>query len=637
MSKHNNRIGFEDSTSRAFMKALLGEVHTLEHMLDSGLFETGVRRIGAEQEMVLVDSANRPAAVSAPVLEALSDDRFTHELASFNLEANLPPHTLGGDCLGRMYAELGEVMERADSVARAYEARVLLTGILPTLRQSDLGLDNMVPLQRYRDLNDGLMRLRDGDFRLGIKGIDQLDISHGNIMLEACNTSFQIHFQVDPEEFTRLYNMAQAVTGPLLAAACNSPLLLGKRLWQETRIAVFEHSIDARSNVHQARGLSPRVHFGDHWIESGVAEIFKEDIARFRTVLTGEVEEDPMAMADAGTPPKLKALTLHNGTVWRWNRPCYGVFDGKAHLRIENRVLPAGPTPVDEMANAAFFFGMLAGLAEQEDDVSRRMAFADCKTNFFAAARLGLKAQMTWFDGRPKPAAELIRENLLPLAEQGLHSVGIAPADIRRFLGIIDARVHAGMNGARWQLDSLQQMEGRGKLDERLRALTAAAVAQQADGKPIHEWDVAGFSAFQDWRESYRTVGQFMSTDLFTVRPDDIPDFAASLMDWKHLRHVPVEDDSGRLAGLISHRDLLRVIARGQRGEQEQISVRDLMKTDPVTVTPETPTTDAIRLMRDERLGCLPVVRDGHLVGLVTERDLVEVAGRLLESQLLEQ
>lgn len=624
----------DEAERRAFMKALLNELRALERMLGTDLFETGIRRIGAEQEMFLVDAACRPAPIAMDVLEALDDPRFTYELGRFNLEANLSPLTLGSDCLSRMHDELNEVVARARGAASASAGDVVLTGILPTLRQSDLGLDSMTPVPRYHELNQALMKLRGGDFRLGIKGIDQLDIRHGNIMLEACNTSFQVHFQVDPGEFARLYNMAQAATGPLLAVAANSPILLGRRLWQETRIAVFEHSIDARSDVHQERGLKPRVHFGDHWIEEGVAEIFREDIARFRTVLTTDVEEDPEAMIDRGEPPRFRALNLHNGTVYRWNRACYGVFNGKAHLRIENRVLPSGPTTTDEIANAAFYFGMLAGLADEVDDVAEQMRFEDCKTNFFAAARLGLKAQLTWLDGEHLPAVSLIRDTLLPLARRGLMAARIDEGDVDKYLGVIEERVGNQRTGARWLLDSLAGMSGDGKPDELARSLTAGLLDRQREGRPVHGWENASFSPAQDWRESYRTVGQFMTTDLFTVRPDDLVDFAASLMEWKHVRHVPVEDDSGRLAGLVSHRALLRMVARGAREGQDSVPVREIMNRDPLTVTPDTLTLDAIRLMRENRLGCLPVVKEGHLVGLVTERDLIDVAGRLLEEHL---
>jgi CBS domain-containing protein len=454
-------------------------------------------------------------------------------------------------------------------------------------------------------------------------------------MLEACNTSYQVHFQVGSDEFAKLYNVAQVVTGPLLAACVNSPVLLGKRLWHESRIAVFENSIDARSEALAARGLQPRVHFGDHWIEESVIEIFKEDIARFRVILTTEFEDDPIGMVRRGEIPRLNALRLHNGTVYRWNRACYGISDnGRPHLRIENRVIPYGPTVIDEVANAAFFFGMMSRLSHRIDDIREHFHFADVKSNFLSAARDGLRAQQVWFDQEQKPAQELILSELLPLAERGLREAGIDEADIERYLGVIERRVASRRTGARWQLDSLENMKASGSMHERMRALVASMVEQQEDGKPIAEWQPAEFCGSQDWRESYRTVAQFMATDLFTVRPDDIVDFAASLMEWRYVRHVPVEDDSGRLLGLISHRQLLRLIARGLDKESEPVMVRDIMRPDPISVAPETTTVQAIRLMRENRLSCLPVVDEGKLVGLVTEHDLIVVASRLLEAVL---
>jgi len=343
MGDQDVRESSDDRAMRSFMKALLNDVRAFEALLDTDQFETGVRRIGAEQEMFLVDSACRPVCSALDVIELLNDERFTHELALFNLEANLEPQVLGGDCLRRMERETVEVVTKARKVARRLGHDVILTGILPTLSLSNLTLDSMVPVPRYRALNDTIVKLRGSEFELSIKGVDQLDLVHDNLMLEACNASFQVHFQVAPEEFAKLYNLAQAVTAPILAMAANSPLLLGKRLWNETRVAVFEHSVDARSNVHRQRGLQPRVHFGDAWVNESVLEIFQEDIARFRAVLTTESEEDPMEKVRRGEAPSFKALRLHNGTVYRWNRACYGVTDGKPHLRIEHRVLPSGP------------------------------------------------------------------------------------------------------------------------------------------------------------------------------------------------------------------------------------------------------------------------------------------------------
>ncbi|MCA1779440.1 MAG: CBS domain-containing protein [Xanthomonadaceae bacterium] len=575
MGEQNVRQNSDEAGRRAFMKALLNEVRAMEQMLESGMFEHDIRRIGAEQEMFLVDSAYRPAMTAMKLLETLDDPRFTHELGLFNLEANLSPLEFGGDCLRRLEAETDEVMALAREHARMVQSRVALVGILPTLTRDHLTLESMVPKARYFALNDALRRLRGSDFQFAIKGIDQLNFQHDNLMLEACNTSFQVHFQVGAEEFASLYNVAQAVTGPLMAACVNSPILLGKRLWHESRIAVFENSIDARSEALAARGLKPRVHFGDHWIDESVIEIFKEDIARFRVILTTEFEQDPIGMVQRGEVPKLNALRLHNGTVYRWNRACYGISDnGMPHLRIENRVIPAGPTVLDEVANAAFFFGMMSKLSHSVDDIRSQLSFSDVKSNFLSAARDGLRAQQVWFDEQQFPAQQLILDRLLPLAEQGLKEANIDSADIERYLGVIEQRVSTRRTGARWQLESLEQMKGNGSQHEQLRALTASMVEQQQTGKPVAEWDLAEFCGTQDWRESYRTVGQFMATDLFTVRPDDIVDFAASLMEWRYVRHVPVEDDSGRLLGLISHRQLLRLIARGLNNEVESVMVR---------------------------------------------------------------
>jgi CBS domain-containing protein len=635
MGDQNVKLNKDESAHQAFMKALLVEVHALETMLGSGMIESGVHRIGAEQEMFLVDRARKPANKAREILAVIGDRRFTHELGLFNLEANLLPRKLGGDCLRLLEAEAQELHRRACETAAKFDCDIALVGILPTLTKANLGLDSMTPIPRYHALNDAICALRGKDFEFTINGIDQLSVKHDNVMLEACNTSFQIHFQVSPEHFARDYNIAQTITAPLLAAAANSPLLLGKRLWHETRIAVFEYSIDTRSNVFQERGLKPRVHFGDHWIEDSVTEIFKEDIARFRVVLTTETEEDPLGMIERGETPSLNALRLHNGTVYRWNRPCYGVNDGVPHLRIENRVIPSGPTVLDEVANAAFFYGMMAGMVEQVRDIRKLLLFSEVKANFLAAARDGIRAQMNWFNDTHLPAKQLVLEQLIPLAREGLQQVGIDRDDIDRYLGVLHDRVTMRRTGARWALESLETMNQAGITpDQRMRCLVDSMVRQQASGKPISQWELAHLDAGPGWRESYRTVGQFMTQDLFTVRPDDIVDFAATLMDWRHVRHVPVEDDSGRLVGLVSHRALLRLVAQGRVGRDHKVTVEEIMHREPVTVRPDTPTVDAIRLMREKKLACLPVTQDNRLVGIVTEHDLIIVASRLLETYL---
>jgi CBS domain-containing protein len=320
-------------------------------------------------------------------------------------------------------------------------------------------------------------------------------------------------------------------------------------------------------------------------------------------------------MIEQGTMPSLNALRLHNGTVYRWNRPCYGVHNNVPHLRIENRVIPSGPTVLDEIANAAFFYGMMLGMTESVKDIREYLPFADVKANFLAAARDGIRAQMNWFNDTHLPAKELILQQLLPLAREGLQEAGINQDDIDRYLGVLQDRVNKRRTGARWVLESLETMGEHGTLDQRLRSVVSSMVNQQSSGKPICEWDLAGYCGEQDWRQSYQYVGQFMTQDLFTVRTDDIVDFAATLMDWRHVRHIPVENDNGELVGLV----------------------KEIMNREPVIVHPDTPTTEAIRLMREKRVACLPVTRDGKLVGIVTEHDLIVVASRLLETYLADE
>ena len=638
MGEHDLPDKSDEIRLRRFMKAILADVRALERMLDENRFETGVRRIGAEQEMFLIDEHCRPKNMALDVLARLNDPEFTTELALFNLETNLDPQVFGGDCLRRMETQLRENLLRVRTAAEAEGGGMVLSGILPTLKKSDLTLDSMTPNPRYRRLNDAMAALRGGEFHFLIKGIDELDTTHDNVMLESCNTSFQIHFQVAPDEFAKLYNLAQAIPPAVLAPAVNSPLLLGRRLWHETRVALFQQSVDARSKVHQNRGLRPRVSFGDHWIDESVMEIFREDVARFRVVLATDADEDPEGVLARGDVPQLSALRLHNGTVYRWNRACYGVADNVAHLRIENRVLPAGPTVLDEMANAAFFFGLMSALADEYGDIRKVMDFDDAKDNFHAAARMGLRAQFAWLGGKEYTAQDLILEHLLPLARQGLEHHKIEQRDVDRYLGVLEDRVRSGQTGSQWMLDSLQAMKGQGTADQRLRTLTHIARERQKVGDPVHTWKLATLEEAGGWRSSYLKVGQFMTTDLFTVQPGDVVDLAASLMDWRHIRHVPVENNDGKLVGLVSHRSLLRLVGQGMltQDEERHVLVEDIMKRNVVTVGPDTPTLDAIEKMRAHRVGCLPVVENDQLVGIITERDLVNVAATLLEEHLRE-
>lgn len=627
----------DGSALRDFTCRVLEDLRALERILGEGLIETDVRRIGAEQEMFLVQQDWRPSLAAYELLEAIGDPHFTTELGLFNLECNLDPQVFEGTCLSRMEAQLDALLAKAHAAAAELGIHVALTGILPTIRKADLGMDSMAPEPRYHALARALDRLRGGDYEFNIKGIDELIVRHHTIMLEACNTSFQAHLQVAPGEFAKLYNLSQVAVAPVLAAAVNSPLLLGRRLWHETRIALFQQSIDTRSSIDHLRERSPRVTFGRNWVKRSVLELYREDVGRFRALLAADIAEEPLAMLDRGEVPRLKALSLHNGTVYRWNRACYGITDGKPHLRIENRVMPSGPTPMDEMANTAFWLGLVGGLSDRYEDITRVMHFGDAKTNFHSAAQHGLRAQFHWIDGETMPAQTLICDRLIPMAADALRARGIDAADVDRYLGLLDQRVRRGVTGAEWVLRSLNQMGTLGTLGERLNAVTAATIARQAEGKPVVDWPLAGIEEGGGWKHTFHTVEQYMTTDLFTVHQDEPVELVANLMDWERIRHVPVEDNQHHLVGLISYRMLIRLLANRSRDDRPR-SVSEIMRKGEslVTIPPETTTVQALKVMRDHNVGCLPVVKNERLVGIVTQRDFMDVARDLLAEKLEE-
>ncbi len=638
MGEQKLQMEFDGEGRRRFMRALLADVRALERILAEGMLEEGIRRVGAEQEVFLVDKSWRPAPEADNILPLLKDDHYTTEFGIFNLEMNLDPRTFGGRCLSDMETELNERVGKLRRVAAETGIEIVMTGILPTIRKSDLGVENMTPRPRYWALNRALTELRGGTYEFFIKGIDELLLKHDSAMVETCNTSFQVHFQVGEKEFANLYNIAQVAAGPVLSACANSPLLFGKRLWAETRIALFQQAVDTRGSAHDMREKTARVTFGNGWIRKSVLELYKEDIVRFRTLVGTDLDEDPFRKLKEGKTPELKALRLHNGTVYRWNRACYGIMNGIPHLRIENRVLPAGPTILDEIANAAFWFGVISALSDLYEDITKVIDFENAKMNFLNAARQGLSAQMSWLEGHEMPAAQLILDTLLPMARESLGKRGIDPADIQRYLGVIEDRVSRGQTGSRWFLNSLAAMKDKGTPGERLIALTAATVTRQKEGRPVSEWPLAEIGEAGGWRHNYYKIEQYMTTDLFTVHPEDPVDLVANVMEWERIRHVPVEDQDHRLVGLVSYRAVLRVLAHNRHGEDSAaIPVSEIMRTNPVTVTPQTSTLDAIGLMRKHQIGALPVVQEGRLIGLITEHDFLDIAAELLEGKLKEQ
>ncbi len=616
---------------RNFVRQLLNDVQAFEYMLDNNWFEDDIIRIGAEQEMCLIDKRYKPACTAMDILDEFSPPWLTTELAKFNLEFNLDPRVFGGNSLSLMEAEIRSHLAALEKVAIKHDSRILLTAILPSLRKFDLNMDKLTPKERYFALMEAFKKIRGSDYELRIDGIDELNIRHDSPLLEACNTSFQVHLQVKPKEFVKMYNIAQAITGPTLAMCTNSPVLFGKRLWHETRIALFQQSIDHRTTTDHLRHQVGRVNFGNDWLNKSILEIYREDIARFRVLLGADIEENSLASIKAGKAPKLKALQVHNGTVYRWNRPCYGISpNGKPHLRIENRVLGAGPTVIDEMANTAFWLGLMEGMAIHYDDIREHMSFDDARDNFMKAARSGMDSKFTWLNNQKISARDLTQEILLPLAREGLKKHGIKTSDINRYLGVIEERTKAHMNGSRWILQTYTKFKKETHTDESLSSLTAAIYHNQRTSKPVHEWKIPDLQEFDQYDPSSLLVEEFMSTDLFTVREEDLIEFAAALLDWYDIGHMAVEDEKGHLVGVVTSNSILQYLARKNK-DGSDIMVGDIMQKKPTIATPQMPIVELIQLMKKEDIKMVPVVKNKELIGVISEHNFVNMSKRLIQ------
>ncbi len=615
---------------------MLDDVQAFEYMLENDWFESDITRIGAEQEMCLVHNKTyKPATINLEVLAKLTDAPWcVTELAKFNLETNLSPREFVGFCLSQMEAENSDYLAKIQNVLDDFDASIVLCGILPTLRKHDLDMKNLTPVDRYYALMDAIQKhLLGTSFELRVEGVDELLVKHDSPLLEAWNTSFQVHLQVAPKEFVKMYNIAQTLAGPMVAIAANSPLVFGRRLWAESRIALFQQSLDTRTTSDHMRERLPRVNFGSGWLRGDITEIYKEDISRFRVLLAGNIEEDSLQMISEGKVPKLRALQIHNSTVYRWNRPCYGISpNGKPHLRIENRVMPAGPTVVDATANAAFWLGAMVGMSLNHTDITKHLEFDDVRDNFIKAAKFGIDSTFNWIGDKKVHAPELILKELLPLAEEGLKHQKVNNADISKYLGIIEARAKAHKTGARWALRSFTALRSEVTNDEAVSCLTAVMIKNQKQNMPVHTWKETTVADLGDWHPSKLKVEEFMVTDLFTVQRDDLIELVAEIMNWRRIRYMPVENTKGELAGLVSSRMLLRHFARVNKlNEANLTTVKDLMIEKPITVNPDTTVIEAMRIMQDKKIGCLPVVKGKELVGIITEMDFLRITSRLME------
>ncbi|GIM92416.1 glutamate--cysteine ligase [Paractinoplanes toevensis] len=457
-------------------------------MLRESRFEFERPLTGMEIELNLIDENADPAMRNAEVLGAIADPDFQTELGQFNIEINVPPRRLAGDENADLERTLRASLNSAEKHSRTVGAHTVMIGILPTLRREHMTLDALSANPRYKLLNEQIFSARGEDLDIRIDGVDRLAVTTDTIAPESACTSTQFHLQVSPAQFAAYWNAAQVIAGIQVALGANSPLLFGRELWRETRIPLFEQATDTRSEEIRAQGVRPRVWFGERWITS-VFDLFEENVRYFPALLPICDEADPGEILERGEVPELSELRLHNGTIYRWNRPIYAVVRGRPHLRVENRVLPAGPTVLDTLANAGFYYGLIRTLAEAERPLWTQMSFSAAEENFHACARHGIDASVFWPGLGYIAVTELVLRRLLPLAAQGLDRWGVSPGERDRLLGIIEQRCLTHRNGAAWQVQTLHALEAEGHdRQDALHEMLRQYLPLMHENRPVHEW-----------------------------------------------------------------------------------------------------------------------------------------------------
>ena len=488
MGQDVERKEFTSEERQAYRAKVHADLDVFARMLADDWFDFDRPMTGTEIELNLTDEHGDPSMRNATVLDAISDPDFQTEVGAFNLEINVRPGPLRGLAAEELERDVRASLNNAEAHAASVGCHIVMIGILPTLRLEHVSEETLSANPRYAQINEQTLAARGEDIELDIEGVERLTTLVDSIAPEGACTSVQFHLQVSPDSFAAYWNAAQTIAGPQVAIAANSPFLFGRRLWAESRIALFEQATDTRTQELRAQGVRPRVWFGERWITS-VFDIFEENTRYFPSLLPVLTDEDPLAEIEAGRVPQLAELRLHNGTIWRWNRPVYDIVDGVPHLRVENRVLPAGPTVADIMANGAFYYGVVRMLAEADRPVWTRLSFAAAEDNLDSCAQYGLDARMYWPGTGDADVGEVVLRRLLPLAYEGLDAWQVDPAVRDRLLGIIERRVITGQNGAAWQAKAVSRFEDSGmSRDDALRRMTLDYREHMHSNVPVHEW-----------------------------------------------------------------------------------------------------------------------------------------------------
>lgn len=466
----------------------LGELKSLLQQPDFGV---GKPSFGAELELYIIDEQAKVKPINAMLLEQSGDDQLTLELNRFNMEYNFIPLINEARPFSKMIQQMQGALGYLSRIAEQHSARILPIGILPTLSEQDLGLSAITDVPRYHVLARALREKRGRDFRIQIEGKDKLDLTWGDVSLEGANTSFQFHYRVNPGDFAHAYNAAQLTTPLALALSANSPIFFGKRLWHETRVALFKQSIDYREQDELAQKMPPRVLFGMGWVREDIYEMFAEGVYLFEPLMPicSQTSLDQEPRSDRG--PELQELRLHQGSIWTWNRPIYDPSD-QGHVRIELRTMPAGPSLINMAATSALSSGLIKGLQSQVAELVAGLPFRFAENNFYRAAKYGMGARLFWPDLKNGTLRELpvldILKNLLPDAIEGLQALGIEDQEIQAQIDVIEGTIETRMNGAQWQLNMYEKLLSKTDQRSALAELVQLYEKQFKSGKPVHEW-----------------------------------------------------------------------------------------------------------------------------------------------------
>ncbi|MBE37382.1 MAG: hypothetical protein CMP50_01820 [Flavobacteriales bacterium] len=600
-----------------FISQLTQDIELLERLISENILEN-YGRIGAEQEFCLIDENFRANPINDKIVKKIKKEGFVTEIAKFNMELNIDPIDLGTSALRKMEKVLLEKMNIAYNIARKNNSDIILTGILPTVRKYDLRFNNITNNQRYFDLCNAISKSRGKKYNIRISGLDELIFQHDSPLIEGCNTGFQFHLQIDPKIFHRMYNFAQLIAAPVLSTSVNSPMLFGKRLWNETRIAVFQQATDTRIIGNYHLESLPRVTFGNGWLKKSLIEIFKEDITRYKILLKSLSQKK--GVYENKNAPNLNALTLHNSTVYRWNRPCYGVYKKKPSIRIENRMLPSGPTIVDEIANSAFWLGLLIFYKNSNiDELDKLISFDDARINFYAAAQQGIDATFKWLDGKRIEARKLILNELIPKAAIGLSSINTNPKDIEKYLNIIKERTASRKNGSRWIIDSYDTLTKKFSRQNALTTITSQIVSHQKQNEPVHKWDIPKNSVVIN-NPSKLLIEECMERDVTSINENDTFNLAYQINSWSKKNYMVVVNEKREIRGILDS----GIFNNKKNIRKKRTIISKIMKTNIKKIRPDISVGTALSIMERFNLDILPVVENKLFIGITQKKDLTQ-------------